>query len=264
MSTTTNVPGNSPAENRPHASPVPFRGRFEGQVILVTGAAGGLGSAAADRLAREGAVVVNTDARGSADGATPATALRLDVTDPDAWDQTVAEILREHGRIDGALLAHGIQGPETPIHEMPFSGWSKTLAVNLDGCFHGLGALLPVMRSAGYGRIAVLSSIAAREGNARMAAYSASKAAVVALVKTAAKEAALDGVTVNAVAPSMFRTRLLEHLSPERNAALLSRVPMGRIGEPGEFAALAAWLLSPEASYTTGQVLDLSGGRNTA
>jgi 3-oxoacyl-[acyl-carrier protein] reductase len=112
--------------------------------------------------------------------------------------------------------------------------------------------------------VAVISSIAAREGNPNQAAYSCSKAAVIALVKTAAKECARDGVTVNAVAPSMFETPLLKDLSAERNAQLLARVPMGRIGQPVEFAALAAWLLSDEASYTTGQTFDLSGGRNTA
>jgi NAD(P)-dependent dehydrogenase (short-subunit alcohol dehydrogenase family) len=244
--------------------PIPASTRFSGQVILVTGAAGGLGSAASQRLTDEGANVVNTDSLGTGDGTKPDASLPLDVTDRTAWDRTIAETLHRHDRIDGALFAHGIQGPESDIHEMPFREWSRTFSVNLDGCFHGLSALLPMLRSAGYGRVAILSSIAAREGNPQMAAYSASKAAVVALVKTAAKEAALDGVTVNAIAPSMFRTRLLDDLSPERNAQLLARVPMGRIGEPHEFAALAAWLLSREASYTTGQVLDLSGGRNTA
>jgi 3-oxoacyl-[acyl-carrier protein] reductase len=246
-----------------HSSPV-WRDRFLGQVILVTGAAGGLGSAASARLLAEGATVVNTDALGTGSGAKPETARRLDVTLRAEWDQVISEVLRQHGRIDGALFAHGVQGPESPVQDMSLTGWSRTFSINLDGCLHGLSSLLPVMRRAGYGRIAVLASIAAREGNANMAAYSASKAAVVALVKTAAKEVARDGVTVNSVAPSMFRTRLLEDLSAERNAELLARVPMGRVGEPAEFASLAAWLLSPEASYTTGQVLDLSGGRNTA
>lgn len=238
--------------------------RFFGQVILVTGAAGGLGSAASARLLAEGATVVNTDALGTGSGAKPETARRLDVTQRAEWDEVIDAVLKQHGRIDAALFAHGVQGPEAAVQDMSLESWSRTFSINLDGCFHGLAALLPVMRSAGYGRIAVLASIAAREGNANMAAYSASKAAVVALVKTAAKEVARDGVTVNSVAPSMFRTRLLDDLSAERNAELLARVPIGRVGEPAEFASLAAWLLSPEASYTTGQVLDLSGGRNTA
>ncbi|ALU73426.1 oxidoreductase (plasmid) [Rhodococcus erythropolis R138] len=240
-----------------------YPGRFTGRVILVTGAAGGLGSAAVDRLANEGATVVCTDVTGTGEGISREITA-LDVTDRAAWDTAVATIMATHGRLDGALFAHGIQGPESSITDMPFAGWSKTLSVNLDGCFHGLAAVLPVLASQGYGRIGILSSISAREGNPFQAAYSASKAAVVSLVKTAAKEVAAHNVTVNAIAPSMMQTRLLEDLSPERNAALLSRVPMGRVGTTAEFAALATWLLSTEASYVTGQTLDLSGGRNTA
>ncbi|MFJ9180532.1 SDR family NAD(P)-dependent oxidoreductase [Streptomyces sp. NPDC102360] len=239
-------------------------GRYRDQVVLVTGAAGGLAAPTCRRLAREGATVICTDVAGDGDGSSPEACLSLDVTDPEAWSRVVADIMRTHGRLDGALLAHGVQGPETPIDETPRDGWQRTLAINLDGCLHGLGAALPAMRARGYGRVTILSSIAGREGNPHQAAYSASKAAVISLVKTAAKEYARDGITVNAVAPSMMRTRMLDDLSEERNAALLARVPMGRVGTPEEFAALAAWLLSPEASYTTGQTLDLSGGRNTA
>ncbi|OZC87146.1 hypothetical protein CH254_15780 [Rhodococcus sp. 06-412-2C] len=236
-----------------------FAGRFAGRVIIVTGAAGGLGSITVDRLAREGATVVGTDVVDS----DPNTTF-LDVTDRAAWDRVVANTLTTHGRLDGALFAHGIQGPETSISTMPFEGWGRTLSVNLDGCFHGLAALLPTLTAQGYGRVAILSSISAREGNPHQAAYSASKAAVVSLVKTAAKEVAAHNVTVNAIAPSLMQTRMLDDLTPERNAALLARVPMGRVGSTAEFSALATWLLSAEASYMTGQTLDLSGGRNTA
>ncbi|WP_413804539.1 SDR family NAD(P)-dependent oxidoreductase [Streptomyces sp. OE57] len=239
-------------------------GRYRDQVILVTGAAGGLAAPTCQRLTREGATVIRTDVAASGDGSSAEACLPLDVTNPDAWSQAIAEILGTYGRLDGALFAHGVQGPETPIDQTPRDGWQRTLAINLDGCLHGLAAALPPMRERGYGRVTILSSIAGREGNPHQAAYSASKAAVISLVKTAAKEYARDGITVNAVAPSMMRTRMLDDLSAERNAALLARVPMGRVGTPEEFAALAAWLLSREASYTTGQTLDLSGGRNTA
>ncbi|WP_159553106.1 SDR family NAD(P)-dependent oxidoreductase [Citricoccus sp. K5] len=232
----------------------------------MTGAAGGLGSNAADRLAREGAHVVCTDvtASGQGDGGSPADCVALDVTHRPDWDRIVKAVLDRYGRLDGALFAHGIQGPEVAVTEMPSDGWAKTLGVNLDGCLHGLASVLPVLTGRGYGRVAILSSISAREGNPYQAAYSASKAGLVALVKTAAKEVAPMGVTVNSIAPSMMKTRLLQDLSPERNAQLLAKVPMGRIGLPEEFSALAAWLLSQEASYMTGQTLDLSGGRNTA
>jgi 2-dehydro-3-deoxy-L-rhamnonate dehydrogenase (NAD+) len=261
----TPPPGQDPVHPGVPTEPV-WPNRFAGHVILVTGAAGGLGSDTARRLAREGAYVMCTDAApgGAADGSSPDDCLPLDVTERGNWDEAIETALGRHGRVDGALLAHGIQGPEAPVTDMPYEGWAATLRVNLDGCFHGLASLLPRLAGQGYGRVAVLSSIAAREGNPYQAAYSASKAALVALVKTAAKEVATSGVTVNCVAPSMMRTRLLDDLSPERNAQLLSRVPMGRAGEPEEFTALATWLLSPESSYMTGQTLDLSGGRNTA
>ena len=255
-----------PGRSRIASHDIYWPGRFRDQVILVTGAAGGLGSDTADRLAREGGTVVCTDVAesGAGDGSSPANCMALNVTSRADWDRTIETVLARHGRIDGALFAHGIQGPEVPVTEMPADGWARTLSVNLDGCLHGLAAVLPVLTKQGYGRVAILSSISAREGNPHQAAYSASKAGLVALVKTAAKEVAPQGVTVNSIAPSMMKTRLLQDLSPERNAQLLAKVPMGRIGLPEEFSALATWLLSPEASYMTGQTLDLSGGRNTA
>jgi NAD(P)-dependent dehydrogenase (short-subunit alcohol dehydrogenase family) len=237
-------------------------GRFSDRVILVTGAAGGLGTAARSRLEAEGATVIAADAV-PPDAADPGR-ISFDVRDRAAWIDAVSTIVREHHHLDGALFCHGVQGPEFTVADMPVDGWVRCMDINLTGSFHGLAAILPVLSGQGYGRVAVLSSIAAREGNPYQAAYSCSKAAVIALVKTAAKETAKDGVTVNAIAPSMFDTPLLKGLSPERNAQLLARVPMGRIGQPEEFAGLAAWLLSDEASYMTGQTLDLSGGRNTA
>lgn len=253
----------------PNAVPPPpfdiWPTRFEGRVFLVTGAGGGLGSAAAERLRAEGAIVVATDVAGPG-GASPETGLSLDldVTDPAQWSRAVRQTTERFGRLDGALFCHGVQGPEAAVDEVPHAGWNRTLEINLSGCFYGLQAIVPVMRRAGYGRIVMLASIAGREGNEHMAAYSVSKAGLIALGKSVAKETARFGISINCVAPSMFQTPLLKDLSPERNAALLARVPMQRVGYPSEFAALAAWLLSAEASYMTGQTLDLSGGRNTA
>ena len=243
----------------------PWPGRFAQRVVLVTGASGGLGSTAVERLRREGAVVVATDVVAPVEApGDDGLSQSLDVTDPGQWSQVLEGILGRFGRLDGALFCHGLQGPETPVDQMPQAGWNRTLEINLTGCLHGLQAVLPVMREARYGRIVMLASIAGREGNPNMAAYSVSKAGLIALGKTAAKENARHGISINCVAPSMFQTPLLAALSPERNAELLSRVPMGRVGDPTEFAALAVWLLSSEASYMTGQTLDLSGGRNSA
>lgn len=236
--------------------------RYDGRVVLVTGAAGGLGGSASRRLQAEGAIVVSTDLAIAEDVLRDDSAqLRLDVTDPEQWASVIDRVLERYGRLDGLLMSHGSQGPEVPVEDVPIEGWSRALHINLDSCFYGLRAVVPVMKKQGYGRIAVLASIAGREGNASMTAYSASKAGVIALVKSVAKETADAGIAINAVAPSMFDTPLLADLSPERNAMLLARVPMGRVGYPPEFAALAAWLLSEECSYTTGQVFDLTGGR---
>lgn len=236
--------------------------RYAGRVVLISGAAGGLGGAAARRLAAEGAIVVASDLAVDSDRFTDTGAeVRLDVTQPDDWTSAVLRIVERYGRLDALLMSHGAQGPEAPVEDVPVDGWERALRINLDSCFFGLRAVVPTMKQQQYGRIAVLSSIAGREGNASMTSYSVSKAGVIALVKSVAKETAAEGITINAIAPSMFETPLLKDLSPERNAMLLSRVPMGRIGYPPEFAALAAWLLSPECSYTTGQTFDLTGGR---
>ncbi|MGW9405214.1 SDR family NAD(P)-dependent oxidoreductase [Arthrobacter sp. NPDC055585] len=256
------IPDGEAPQHRLQAWP----GRFAGRVVLVTGAGGGLGSEAAARLRAEGACIVATDVAAPAGSPadTESLFLGLDVTDQAQWQQVLRHTLDRFGRLDGALFCHGVQGPEVPVEEVPHQGWNRTLEVNLTGCLYGLQAVIPQMRAAGYGRIAMLASIAGREGNANMSAYSVSKAGLIALAKSAAKETAAAGISVNCVAPSMFQTPLLKDLSAERNAELLARVPMGRVGYPAEFAALAAWLLSPECSYMTGQTLDLSGGRNTA
>ncbi|WP_353988087.1 SDR family NAD(P)-dependent oxidoreductase [Ruicaihuangia caeni] len=236
--------------------------RHRGRVVLVTGGAGGLGGAAAERLAAEGAVVLVADLSIEEEHwGDEGARVRLDVTDQDQWVELRDRVLERYGRLDGLLVAHGAQGPEAPVEEVPYDGWRRTLGVNLDSVFLALHTVMGVMKQQRAGRVVLLASISGREGNASMSAYSASKAGVISLAKSVAKEVADSGIVVNAVAPSMFQTRLLDDLSPERNAMLLSRVPMGRVGHPSEFAALAAWLLSDECSYTTGQVFDLTGGR---
>ncbi len=252
-----------PGPSDPQADFEIWEERFNHRVVLVTGAAGGLGARAVQRLHREGATVIATDLQ---QPVTPhaALSLALNVADPDAWHQVIKAVRDAYGRLDGALFCHGIQGPEQVVEQVPVAGWKKTLEINLDGCFYGLQTIVPLMKTRGYGRIVMLSSIAGREGNENMSAYAVSKAGMLTLAKTVAKETAIYGVTINCIAPSMFNTRLLQDLSAERNASLLALVPMKRVGEPQEFAALAAWLLSVESSYMTGQVLDLSGGRNTA
>lgn len=236
--------------------------RFTGQVLLVTGAGGGLGRAVCARLQAEGATVIAADIA-FGDDVHAEERVPLDAGDRQSWAQLVEHVLDNYGRLHGLMLGHGVQGPESPTHEVSTSEWERTVGINLTGCFHGLSVVLPPLLAQGYGRIAALASIAAKEGNLNQSAYSASKAALVALVKSTAKETAQHGITVNTIAPSMFETAMLDEISDEHKARLLDRVPMGRMGRPPELAALAAWLLSEEASYTTGQCFDLSGGRAT-
>lgn len=227
-------------------------------VVLVTGAAGGLGGAAARRLTAQGYRVVTADHPRAATGGID---VRFDVTAPDEWGTTVADIEAERGPLDGVLLAHGIVGAEAPVGEYPLDTWELVLRVNLTGCFVGLSTVLPRMAERGRGRVVAVASIAGREPNPHQAAYSASKSGVISLVKTTAKEYASRGVYVNAIAPGVIETPLAATISPELRASILSRVPLGRFGEPDEFAALAGFLLSDDLSYTTGQVFDISGGR---
>lgn len=233
-------------------------GRFAGRTVLITGAAGGLGAALADRLAEEGADVVRTDT-------TPPPsdrAMTLDVTSPDDWERVTGYVRSELGGLDGLALCHGVLGRNEPVTAMTPGTWEYVLSVNLTGAFLGIRAVLPLMVAAGYGRIVSISSVAGKEGNANQAAYSASKAGLMALTKSAAKECAGAGVTVNHVCPATFDTAMPKALDTEQLRGLLAKVPMARLGEPAEFASLAAWALSSEASFTTGACLDLSGGRS--
>jgi NAD(P)-dependent dehydrogenase (short-subunit alcohol dehydrogenase family) len=135
--------------------------------------------------------------------------------------------------------------------------------INLNGTFYFSRAVLPHMRERGYGRIVNIGSIAGKEGNPNMSAYSASKGAVIALTKSMAKEVATQGICINSVTPAVIRTNILDQVSPEQIAYMTSRIPMGRTGEPEEIAAVVHFLASPDCSFVTGQCYDASGGRAT-
>lgn len=234
--------------------------RFGGRIALVTGARGGIGRAVVDRLARDGATVWATDV-----GEEPSTdggivRRPLDVTDPEAWAALVAEIEAE-GPIDQLHLCHGISQKLVPALELGLDDWQRVQDVNLTSVFLGIRAVASAMVARGYGRIVAIASIAAKEASRLEHTYAASKAGVVALVKSVGKELAADGVTVNSIAPGPVRTPLWDRLTDEVKRDRMSRTPMGRPAEPEEIASLAAWLASPEASYITAQCLDSSGGR---
>ena len=243
--------------------------RFQWQTAIVTGAARGIGEAIARRLASEGAAVVIADIDEAAAAATAeslgeqAVAQRLDVTDPVSWDEAVRMAVDRWGRIDALVNNAGIAGRSAPIWELSVDEWRQVIDIDLTGVFLGCRAVLPIMTEAGSGRIVNIASIAGKEGNPNAVPYSAAKSGVIGLTKAVAKEVATRGVLVNAVAPAVIQTPILEQVSAEHIAYMTSRIPMGRVGKPEEVAALVAFLCSSDLSFSTGAVYDISGGRAT-
>ncbi|MDQ3779376.1 MAG: SDR family oxidoreductase [Chloroflexota bacterium] len=243
--------------------------RFEGRTAIVTGAARGIGQAIAARLASEGARIAVADIdRAAAEAAVAeigaaATAFVLDVTRPESWDEVVSRIQRDWGRLDILVNNAGIAGRSAPTWELEVDEWHQVLAIDLTGVFLGCRAVLPAMRAANAGRIVNIASIAGKEGNPNAVPYSAAKAGVIGLTKAVAKEVASDGIFVNCVTPAVIETPILSQVSEEHIRYMTSRIPMGRMGQPAEVAALVAFLCSDDLSFTTGAVYDISGGRAT-
>ncbi len=240
-----------------------------GRVAVVTGAAQGIGKAIAGRLAESGATVWLWDldedlaaetARGLGAHAHP---LRADVSDPDGVAAAARTVVGEAGRIDILVNNAGIAGSNAPTWEYPVEEWRRVVEIDLNGVFYCCRAVVPHMIAAGYGRIVNIASVAGKEGNPNAGAYSAAKAAVIALTKTLGKELAERDIAVNCVTPAAARTSLFDQMSEEHIAYMLSKIPRGRFVELDEIAAMVAWLASAENSFTTAAVFDLSGGRAT-
>jgi NAD(P)-dependent dehydrogenase (short-subunit alcohol dehydrogenase family) len=243
--------------------------QLTGQVAIVTGAATGIGEAIARRLAKAGArlVIIDLNLKGanlvSASLGDGSFALEADVSDPDSVQAMVTAVLARTGQIDILVNNAGIAGPPAPTWEQTDENWQRTIAVNLTGVFNCCRAVVPHMRSRGYGRIVNIASIAGKEGNPNMSPYSASKGAVIAFTKSLGKELATEGICVNAVAPAVVQTEILEQLTPEQIAYMTDRIPMKRTGKPEEIAAVVHFLSSPDCSFVTAQCCDASGGRAT-
>lgn len=242
--------------------------RLDGQTALVTGAATGIGEAIATRLAKAGAIVGigdrNGDAAAEAASRIPgAIALQMDVSQAASVNNAVQSLMVQTGRLDILVNNAGIAGMAAPLWEQDEADWKQVFAVNVDGVFHCCRAVIGKMREQRYGRIVSIASVAGKEGNPRMTAYSASKAAVIGFTKSLAKEVATEGICVNAVAPAVVRTKILEQLTAEQIRYMTDKIPMGRTGEPEEIAAVVHFLSSRDCSFVTGQTYDASGGRCT-
>jgi 3-oxoacyl-[acyl-carrier protein] reductase len=233
--------------------------RFSGRVALVTGAASGIGAAVARRLVAEGARVASLDLRAEAPGGV--LAIAGDVSRSADVDSAVSRVEEELGPIDVLICSAGVPGDSLPTVEVTDDEWRRVMGINADGVFYCNRAVLPGMVGRGYGRIVNVASIAGKEGNPMAAAYSASKAAVIGLTKAIGKDVARTGVLVNCVAPAVIETPILEGITQEHVDYMVERIPMGRMGEPEEVAALVCWLASEECSFSTGATYDISGGR---
>jgi 3-oxoacyl-[acyl-carrier protein] reductase len=233
--------------------------RFSGRVALVTGGAGGIGAAVAERLRSEGAAVASLDLQPAS--AEWVLALSGDVSSSQDVGRAVGAVERDLGPVDVLVCSAGVPGQSLPTVEVTEDEWRRVMSVNADGVFFCNRAVLPGMVERGYGRIVNVASIAGKEGNPMAAAYSASKAAVIALTKAIGKDVARTGVLVNCVAPAVIETPILEGITQEHIDYMVGRIPMGRMGTPVEVAALICWLASEECSFSTGATYDISGGR---
>jgi NAD(P)-dependent dehydrogenase (short-subunit alcohol dehydrogenase family) len=225
---------------------VPNHYDFEGRVALVTGGASGIGAATVERLRAGGAHVEVFDlANGD------------DVRDPAQLEAAI----RRLPRLDVLVCSAGVGGDSLRTVEISDDEWRRVHAVNLDGVFYATRAAIPAMTAGGYGRIVHVASIAGKEGNPMAAAYSSSKAAVIGFTKAVGKDVAGTGILVNCVAPAVIDTPILDQISEEHIAYMTSRIPLGRVGDPQEVAALICWLASEEMTFSTGACFDISGGR---
>jgi 2-dehydro-3-deoxy-L-rhamnonate dehydrogenase (NAD+) len=230
---------------------------FSGRVALVTGGASGIGAATAARLRESGAEVAVFD-REPVEGYVSVTAdlaLSADV------NAAVAQVEKDLGRIDVLVNSAGVPGESLRTTDVSDEEWQRVFAINANGTFFMCRAVLPGMIERGYGRIVLVASIAGKEGNPMAAAYSASKAAVIAMTKSIGKDVAGSGVLVNCIAPAVIETPILTGLSQHHIDYMVERIPLGRMGQADEVAALACFLASEDLSFSTGATYDISGGR---
>jgi 3-oxoacyl-[acyl-carrier protein] reductase len=242
--------------------------RFDGKIALVTGASRGIGEAIARRLAAEGAEVVGAARSAEAlekvvagirEGGGKASALALDLADPVSIETGVKSVLAGHGQIDVLVNNAGV-AEDNLVMRMSKDAWDRVIATNLTGVFLLTQAVIKAMLRKRYGRIVNVTSVVGLMGNAGQANYAASKAGLVGLTKSVARELASRNITCNAVAPGFIATAMTDKMTDAARESLTGQIPLGRLGVPDDVAAAVAWLASDEASYVTGTVVNVSGG----
>src|SRR5215212_5136405 len=241
---------------------------FKGRTAIVTGGARGIGLACAAKITAGGGRVALWDrdmarAEQSASALKGAIAVSVDVTSETSVSEALAATEKRLAAPDILVASAGITGPNTTVVTYPVDAWRQVIDINLTGVFLCNRAVADGMTKRGWGRIVNIASVAGKEGNPNASAYSASKAGVIGLTKSLGKELATSGVLVNCVAPAVVKTELFSQMTAQHIAFMLSKIPMGRFGEPDEIAALVAWLCTDECSFSTGATFDLSGSRAT-
>jgi len=244
---------------------------LRGRHGVVTGGAQGIGRAVVERLLQSGAAVAIWDrdlalarsVAGELGAAGRVAAFGVDVADWDSVAAATAATEQAFGSLDLLVNNAGIAGPNAPVDAYPLHDWRQVIDIDLTGVFHCCRAVVPLMKSRGYGRIVNVASVAGKEGNPNAAAYSAAKAGVIALTKSLGKELAGQDIAVNCIAPAAAKTAIFDQMTQTHIDYMLSKIPRGRFVGVAEIAAMVAWLLSAENSFTTAAVFDLSGGRAT-
>ena len=246
---------------------------YAGQVVIVTGAGSGIGRSAAQLIASRGAKVICIDLNQAgidecvdqitkAGGATESVV--LDISNQKNVMEIITTLGSKHKRLDALVNCAGYPGPTGKfVEDITWNDYQKVIEVNLFGAIWLTQAVLPIMKKQKYGRIVQVASIAGKEGNPKMAPYNTAKAGLIGFVKGVAKEVAVDGITINALAPAVIATPINVNTAKETLDYMISKIPAGRLGEPSEVAEIIAFMGSKACSFTTGFTFDISGGRAT-